>query len=101
MWNHNGCCRAVVESAQVRSALKPPPVTNVEKGSATDVIGRLKTAIDAKGACDVRSSGWPAEPLGQMRQDPRRDQQLQRLPGRYGAPPGVLSPLLAIWQLRL
>ncbi|CAM9310284.1 unnamed protein product [Ectocarpus sp. 12 AP-2014] len=41
MWNHNGCHRAVVESAQVRSALKPPTVTNVEKGTAADVIGRL------------------------------------------------------------
>ncbi|CAM9316398.1 unnamed protein product [Ectocarpus sp. 4 AP-2014] len=100
MWRNNGCYRAVVESAQVRSVLKPPPVTNVEKGTATDVIGRLQTAINAN-CCDVRSSGWPAEPLGQMRQNPRRDQQLQTLPGRYGAPPGVLSPLLAMMELRV
>ncbi|CAM9157747.1 unnamed protein product [Ectocarpus fasciculatus] len=47
--SHNGCYRAVVASAQVPSAPKPPPTTKVEKGTANDVIGRLQTAIRREG----------------------------------------------------
>ncbi|CAM9571776.1 unnamed protein product [Ectocarpus sp. 13 AM-2016] len=48
---------AVLASVQVLSAPKPQRMTKAEKRVSVDVVGRLKTAIDANDACDVPAVG--------------------------------------------
>ncbi|CAM9109909.1 unnamed protein product [Ectocarpus sp. 6 AP-2014] len=48
---------AILASARAVSAPKPQHMTKAEKRVAVDIVGRLKTAIDAKDACDVPAVG--------------------------------------------
>ncbi|CBJ29306.1 hypothetical protein Esi_0142_0069 [Ectocarpus siliculosus] len=88
---------AVLASVQVLSAPKPQHMTKTEKRVAVDVVGRLKTAIDAKDACDVPAVGLLSlsvkcaainAALRSNKCCPTGAERLREL----------LSPLLAMWK---
>ncbi|CAM9316471.1 unnamed protein product [Ectocarpus sp. 4 AP-2014] len=88
---------AVLASAQVLSAPKPKHMTKAEKRVAVDVVGRLKTAIDSKDACDVPAVGLLSlsvkcaainAALRSNKCCPAGAERLREL----------LSPLLAMWK---
>ncbi|CAM9688561.1 unnamed protein product [Ectocarpus sp. 13 AM-2016] len=88
---------AVLASAQALPASKPQHMTKAEKRVAIDVVGRLKTAVDAKDACDVPAVGLLSlsvkcaainAALRSNRCCPAGAERLQEL----------LSPLLAMWK---
>ncbi|CAN0335103.1 unnamed protein product [Ectocarpus sp. 12 AP-2014] len=88
---------AVLASAQALPAPKPQRMTKAEKRVAVDVVGRLKTAIDAKDACDVPAVGLLSLSIkcaainAALRSNkccPAGAERLQEL----------LSPLLAMWK---
>ncbi|CAM9157671.1 unnamed protein product [Ectocarpus fasciculatus] len=88
---------AVVACAQARSTPKPQHMTKAEKRVAVDIVGRLKTAIDAKDACDVPAVGLLSlsvkcaainAALGSNKCCPAGAERLREL----------LSPLLAMWK---
>ncbi|CBJ29289.1 hypothetical protein Esi_0142_0031 [Ectocarpus siliculosus] len=88
---------AILASAQAVSAPKPQHMTKAEKRVTVIIVGRLKTAIDAKDACDVPAVGLLTlsvkcaainAALRSNKCCPAGAERLREL----------LSPLLAMWK---